>query len=101
MPKVLQKPNIKLKKMKVVVINLVIYNLWQIAGLFISFLGATLLVITEIKDRKTIELLSGTYVEENPHLKKNLELRSKLAIISTVLLAGGFIIQLIGLLISG
>jgi hypothetical protein len=74
--------------------------LLQVLGVIISFVSALLLTITEIKRQKTIEAESGTYFDKNPHLEKALKQRSSLAIFSTILLAIGFGLQLVGLGIS-
>ncbi len=68
----------------------------QIAGLVFGFFGALLLTLAEIMTRNEITLMSQTYWNENPEMKKNLQEISNLAIISTALLFVGFGLQLYG-----
>jgi hypothetical protein len=59
-----------------------------------------LLTITEIKTKKEREHEAGTYFDKNPYLEKALKQKSLLAVISTILLAISFVIQLVGLAIG-
>ncbi len=68
----------------------------QIVGLVFGFLGALMLTLAEIMTRNEITAMSQTRWDENPDIKKNLQERSTLAIISTVFLFVGFGLQLFG-----
>jgi hypothetical protein len=80
-------------------LNFVGYLL-HVVGLVLGFIGALLLTLAEIKTKKEIEAESATCWDKNSAVEKGLRQKSLLAIISTMILAFGFGLQLIGLALS-
>ena len=72
----------------------------QLLGLTLDFLGALILTVSEIKKRSEIEKEASTYVGSNPHLKKALKQKSLFSIIAAGLLVLGFVLQMIGIMVS-
>ncbi len=74
-------------------------GLLQVMGLIIGFLGTLALTVKEIKTKKEIAEVSGTYFDKNPYLMRELaqsQFAKSLAIILTVSSA----LQLAGLALS-
>jgi hypothetical protein len=72
----------------------------QILGLIIGFVGGIMLTLTEVKKSKQIEQEAASCVDYNPLVKKSIEEKSTLAIVSAALIAIGFLLQLVGFGIS-
>ena len=72
----------------------------QLFGLSLDFFGALLLTVSEIKRRSQIEEEAKTCWDSNPSVEKNLKRKSLFSIIATGLLVLGFILQMIGIMVS-
>ncbi|MFH1598109.1 MAG: hypothetical protein ABIB97_03480 [Patescibacteria group bacterium] len=71
-----------------------------IIGLSLNFIGAIVLAFGLVKTKEQIRMESGTYYEENPHLKSSMYRDRKSAIIGIGVMAIGFLISLASELIK-
>ena len=75
-------------------------DLLQVTGLIIGFLGTLALALKEIKTKKEIAEVSGTYADKNPYLERELAQRSQFAKGLAIVLTVSFALQLAGLALS-
>ena len=72
----------------------------QLFGLSLDFLGALILTVSEIKRRSQIEEEAKTCYGSNLSVAKNLKRKSLFSIIAAILLVIGFVLQMIGIMVS-
>ena len=72
----------------------------SIIGTILSMIGTAIMTSSLLMGDETIDRLSGTYVGENPHLKKKLKKDRRDAKSGLIFLGAGFFFQFLGLLLT-
>jgi hypothetical protein len=67
----------------------------SLVGLLLNFIGAVLLVIPRFRSSEAIQAQAGTYYDKNPHLEEALKRDSNFARIGFLLMAAGFLLQIV------
>lgn len=74
----------------------IIKNL-NLIGLILNFIGSLIMGLGMIRSKNRIEKESGTYYDGNPYTKKFFYTDRKIGLLGIILLAIGFLLQLISL----